>query len=881
MFDHIPKREDSTSTESGNLQGSSIPHLSRPRVHGKFLFVGDHKLYLHGVTYGTFGLSDGAEYDSNKVHSDFALMARNGVNTIRVYTVPPLWLLDAARKNGLYVMVGLPWEQHIDFLNDAKITRSIELRVRENVRVCAKHPAVLCYAVGNEIPAPVVRWLGAERVEAFLHRLYKIVKSEDPDALVTYVNYPSTEYLDLSFADFACFNVYLEEQQEYEAYLARLQNLAGDRPLVMAEIGLDSRRNGLEAQAKTLEWQLRTTFESGCAGVYVFSWTDEWHRGGNEIEDWDFGLTTRGRAPKPALDMVRKVFSQVPFAASTVFAPVSVVVCSYNGASTIRDCLEGLTRLDYPNYEVIVVNDGSTDNTSEIAKEYPFKLISTPNMGLSSARNTGLYAAAGEIVAYTDDDAHPDPHWLQYLAATFAKTDHVGVGGPNIAPLGDGEIAECVANSPGGPIHVLVNDTEAEHIPGCNMAFRREALLAIGGFDPLYRTAGDDVDVCWRMHENGWTLGFSPAAMVWHHRRNSIRDYWRQQQGYGKAEALLERKWPGKYNAAGHLTWTGRLYGKGLTEALRLRRGLIYQGVWGSAPFQAVYRPATGLIASLPLMPEWYIVIFILAILVFMGSLWTPLFWFTPLLVAAVIAPLMQAVFSGCKAQFIDAPISRAKDVKLRSITALLHILQPLARLKGRLQHGLNPWRRPGKNFFILPVPRSLTFWVGVWSDPAKRLADIETAVQSVGAVVRRNGEFDDRWDLYIRGGMFGGTRLYSLVEEHGQGSQVVRFRIRSKGSLFFLAAVTILGVLSLLALFDGQIAVAATTGAFVLGILARGVMEAGNTAATIMQAVELVRTSENGIIIGREKKAVERKSENTDVAFGNRETRTGARQSL
>src|SRR5204862_13896 len=83
----------------------------------------------------------------------------------------------------------------------------------------------------------------------------------------------------------------------------------------------------------------------------------------------------------------------------------------------------------------------STDDTAAIASQYDVRLIRTPNRGLSSARNTGLAAATGEIVAYLDDDAYPDPHWLTYLAATFLSTSHVGVGRPNIAPAGDGPIA--------------------------------------------------------------------------------------------------------------------------------------------------------------------------------------------------------------------------------------------------------------------------------------------------------------------------------------------------------------------------------------------------------------------------------------------------------
>ena len=120
--------------------------------------------------------------------------------------------------------------------------------------------------VGNEIPAPIVRWYGRRRIEAWLRHLYRVAKAEDPEALVTYVNYPTTEYLDLSFLDFICFNVYLETRESLQAYLARLQNLAGEKPLVMAEIGLDSRRNGLERQAEVLEWQVREVFAEGLRG---------------------------------------------------------------------------------------------------------------------------------------------------------------------------------------------------------------------------------------------------------------------------------------------------------------------------------------------------------------------------------------------------------------------------------------------------------------------------------------------------------------------------------------------------------------------------------------------------------------------------------------
>ena len=101
---------------------------------------------------------------------------------------------------------------------------------------------------------------------------------------------------------------------------------------------------------------------------------------------------------------------------------------------TIDETLTALSRLNYPDYEVIVVDDGSTDMTAAIARKHGIRLIQTENKGLSNARNLGMEAATGEIVAYIDDDAYPDPDWLKFLAASFMTTDHAGIGGPNLAP---------------------------------------------------------------------------------------------------------------------------------------------------------------------------------------------------------------------------------------------------------------------------------------------------------------------------------------------------------------------------------------------------------------------------------------------------------------
>lgn len=815
----------------------------RPTVRGKFLFIGDKKFFVRGVTYGAFEPdAHGREYqDLPRVERDFALMAEHGINTVRIpHTMPPHALLDVAARHGLQVMVGLSAEQYVGHLVDGGVA-NFEALLRARVRACAGHPALLCYALGNEIPAPLARWIGRGPIQRYLERLYRAVKAEDADGLVTYVNYPTTEYLQLPFLDLVSFNVYLESQSRLEAYLARLQNLAGDRPLLMTELGLDSLRHGEPAQAQVLDWQLRRAFASGCCGAFVFSWTDEWYRHGHDVEDWAFGLTRADRTPKPALAAVSHVYAEAPFPPRSDWPRVSVVVCSYNGSRTIRDCLEAVSRLAYPAYETIVVDDGSTDATPMIARQYDCRLIQTENRGLATARNLGLQAATGEIIAYLDDDAYPDPHWLHYLADMFRTTSHAGIGGPNLAPPGDGPIAECVSRAPGGPMHVLVTDSVAEHIPGCNMAFRRDRLMAIGGFDTQFRIAGDDVDVCWRLQAQGWTLGYHPAAQVWHHRRNSIRAYWKQQIGYGRAEAMLERKWPEKYNGPGHVRWAGRMYGDGVARALRWRRPRVYHGIWGAAPFQSLYEPSGSLLGALPQMPEWYLMLATLGGLAALSVLWHPLRFALPLLVAAAVPPLAQAALSAARARFPEVS-GRWPALGRRLLTAMLHVLQPLARLRGRLTEGLTPWRSRGTPGRVPLWPVTSKIWSGHWRAPEQWLNTIETALRSDGLCVLRGGAHG-RWDLEVRGGFFAAARLLLGAEDHPGGHQLIRIRTWPKIALRGPVLTLGLAALAVAAANDAAWIAGLCFGAGALLAALRTLVQGTAAMASMQQAVERLRT--------------------------------------
>ncbi|MCX6935965.1 MAG: glycosyltransferase, partial [Verrucomicrobia bacterium] len=446
--------------------------LSGPRVcvRGKFLFAGENKFFIQGVTYGPFREGDDHLGTPETVTRDFRLITAAGFNTLRVYHPPPKWFLDLAAENGLRVMVTVPWQRRVLFLDDGAVRREIRASVRRAARAASGHPAILGYYVDNEIPPDLVRWYGPQRVEGFLDSLARIVKDEDSEALAAYANFPSTEYLLPKETDFLSYNVYLHRGPDLRAYLSRLQNLAEDRPLVLGEFGMDTIRHSEDEQANLLELHWDEVFRGGLAGTILFSWTDEWFTDGIDVEDWAFGLVRRDRQPKLAyralspktLGPQDRLVEKFPLPRTP---KVSVVVCSYNGAATLRGCLEALQKINYPDYEVILVDDGSKDSTQSIVADFPLvKNILQPNRGLSVARNVGWQAAGGEVIAYTDSDCMPDSDWLYFLVATLLQNSYAAVGGPNLHPPAQGPVGAAVAACPGAPTHVLLSDTEAEHI---------------------------------------------------------------------------------------------------------------------------------------------------------------------------------------------------------------------------------------------------------------------------------------------------------------------------------------------------------------------------------------------------------------------------------
>ena len=644
-----------------------------PQVDGKFLRVDGERFYVRGVTYGTFAQTElGLFPGLKRVEEDFAAMAAVGINTVRTYTVPGLEILDLAEEAGLKLLMGVWWDdpRYLDPTDRGcwqKMASEARAAVKEAVESYAGHPAVLGFVLGNEIPGAVVRWHGRRRIEGLLRGLCETGKVAAPQALFSYANYPTTQYLDTSCFDFDCFNVFLENETAYRRYLAQLQVSIGDRPLLLTELGLHS-GGGERRQADSLDWQIRGAMELGLAGTCVFSWTDDWWVGGHKVEGWDFGVTRENREPKAALKVLEAYYRTKPSELREKWPRASVVVCAYQSQDTIEECLHSLLELDYPNYEVLVVDDGSTDATAQIARRFPVRLLSKDHLGLSGARNEGLEQAEGEIVAYIDADARADPDWLTYLALALEVPGTAGAGGPNPVPPDDPPVAQCVARAPGGPIHVLLDDERAEHVPGCNMAFWRECLLEMGGFDPIYRVAGDDVDVCWKLLDRGYNIRFHPSALVWHRRRDSVRAFWRQQLGYGRAEALVERNHPDKFNSLGQATWRGVIYGP---ISILSGRDRVYSGRFGDAPFQRLYSGQNRF------SPLW--------------ALYPILFLLLPALFEPHILVGSAAVLILAAAIYAWRGVEIARRERLRPIWSLgpllglLHFLPSLSRTWGRL----------------------------------------------------------------------------------------------------------------------------------------------------------------------------------------------------
>lgn len=806
--------------------GAAVAETGRFEARGPFFFRGAAKFYAKGVTYGPFRPNAAGEFfkEPAETRADFALMRELGINTARIYYPPPAWLADLAAEAGIALLVGIPWPEHVCHFGDEGFERSVRTSITGAIAARRGHPAILGYLVGNEIPTTNVRWVGPRVVERFLGDLYETAKEADPEALVSYANYPSTEYLSLEKFDFYTLNLYLHDREPFRNYLARMKNRAGEKPFILGELGIDAVREGEAKQAEILKFSLEEAYRLGIAGSCVFSFTDEWFRGGEEVTGWSFGLTDRERRPRAAARVVADVLARVPEIPLERTPRVSVVVATYNGAATLRETLETLGKVRYPAYETIVIDDGSTDASAAIARAFPdVRLIQQKNMGLSAARNRGIEAASGEIVAFCDSDVAVDPQWLYYLVAALLREPRgvAGVGGPNLPPAGDGRAAAAVSASPGGPTHVLLDDVTAEHIPGCNMAFWKTSLEEVGGFDPRFRAAGDDVDICWRLQDRGLKLAFAPSAIVWHHRRNAGRAYLKQQRGYGEAEADLAAKHPGRYNAFGGALWRGRIYAaSGAQSSAPLqRKARIHYGVFGLGLFQTIYQPGGPLLLELAATPEWTV----LGALALAGGIFGRSLELGAFGAALVLAAIAVAARLAVRAKLEP----RYDTLGTRALVFALSYAQPwvrrLAQLKKarRLHRQVESVESLRKSWFgeRAGAAEPLAFWSEEGGERESFLSGLERSLAGDRFPFRRGTGFEP-FDLEIGGDPGARVRVATVVEYHGGPKRLLRVRIEPRlsggaiaalgtGGAAVLAAAGVSGTAALVLAFAVGMAVA------------------------------------------------------------------------
>jgi GT2 family glycosyltransferase len=233
---------------------------------------------------------------------------------------------------------------------------------------------------------------------------------------------------------------------------------------------------------------------------------------------------------------------------------VSVIIPIFNHTETLGKCLETLSKQRYPHFEVIIVNDGSSDRTPEkivMGHGRPdFQIISLPeNQGVSAARNMGMKKARGEVFVFSDADCFYESDWLRDLVQPLQAPQTGCSGGPDQVPASADLKSKCIDYS----MHSLIasggirrGETRlAKYSPaGCNMAVKREVIEKVGVFNPSLRHRGEEKELEHRIRKGGYDIVYVKNARVWHHRRSTIKAFTRQTFASGTARMDIVRLFP-------------------------------------------------------------------------------------------------------------------------------------------------------------------------------------------------------------------------------------------------------------------------------------------------------------------------------------------------
>jgi mycofactocin glycosyltransferase len=229
---------------------------------------------------------------------------------------------------------------------------------------------------------------------------------------------------------------------------------------------------------------------------------------------------------------------------------VSIIIPVYNRPKEIETCLASLQNLNYPakDIEIIVVDDASQDHTADVVQRFDVRLITLScNRGQSAARNAGVAAARGEIIAFLDSDCIAQPDWLRELIPYFQDSRVALVGGYVDAYYRENRMDRyeqvCSALNMGDEPAMGRGENCVFYVPTCNMLVRKNVYDLAGGLDEKLRV-GEDVDLCWRLMARNHHLLYIPCGRVMHKHRNRILSCFKRRFDYGTSEATLYSRFP-------------------------------------------------------------------------------------------------------------------------------------------------------------------------------------------------------------------------------------------------------------------------------------------------------------------------------------------------
>ncbi|MBU0703946.1 MAG: glycosyltransferase [Chloroflexi bacterium] len=240
---------------------------------------------------------------------------------------------------------------------------------------------------------------------------------------------------------------------------------------------------------------------------------------------------------------------------------ISIIVPAYNAEDILENCLIALEAQTLPGeqYEIIVVDDGSSDGSADVARRYDVRLIQQPNAGPAAARNRGAQAARGELLLFTDADCAPAPDWVRRMLAPFRNPEVAGAKGV-YRTRQQAVVARFVQLEYESKYARMTHQDHIDFVDTYSAAYRRDIFLANGGFDDRFPTASvEDQEFSFRLARKGYRLVFAPQAVVYHRHDATPGEYWRRKFGIGYWKALLLRWHPERAVRDSHTPQTLKL----------------------------------------------------------------------------------------------------------------------------------------------------------------------------------------------------------------------------------------------------------------------------------------------------------------------------------